>query len=44
MTATETEIIEHAKERLASYKCPRSVVFRDTLPKNAASKILKREL
>ena len=43
-TATESEIIEHVKERLASYKYPRSVEFRATLPKNAANKILKREL
>ena len=42
--ATAEEIIEHVRERLASYKYPRSVEFRDTLPKNAANKILKREL
>jgi long-chain acyl-CoA synthetase len=42
--ATEAEIIEHVKERLASYKYPRSVEFRAALPKNAANKILKREL
>jgi long-chain acyl-CoA synthetase len=43
-TATETELIEFVKERIASYKYPRSVEFRDALPKNAANKILKREL
>lgn len=42
--ATETELIEFVKERIASYKYPRSVEFRDVLPKNAANKILKREL
>ncbi|MFC4950734.1 long-chain-fatty-acid--CoA ligase [Pseudonocardia sp. GCM10023141] len=42
--ATEAELIAHVKERMASYKYPRSVEFRDTLPKNAANKILKREL
>jgi long-chain acyl-CoA synthetase len=29
---------------MAAYKYPRSVEFRDALPKNAANKILKREL
>ena len=42
--ATEAELVEHVKERIASYKYPRSVEFRDVLPKNAANKILKREL
>jgi long-chain acyl-CoA synthetase len=42
--ATESEIIEFVKERIASYKYPRSVQFRDELPKNAAGKIMKREL
>ena len=42
--ATEAEIIEFAHERLASYKYPRSVEFREHLPMNATGKILKREL
>ncbi len=42
--ATEAELIEHVKERIASYKYPRFVEFRDTLPTNAAGKIVKREL
>lgn len=44
MTATEDEIIEFCKERLAGYKKPQSVDFMDTLPKNAQGKILRREL
>ncbi|ABU59385.1 long-chain-fatty-acid--CoA ligase [Roseiflexus castenholzii] len=43
-TATETEIIEYCKERLAAYKYPRIVEIRETLPKTATGKILKREL
>jgi long-chain acyl-CoA synthetase len=43
-SATEPEIIEYCKERLAAYKYPRSVEIRDTLPKTATGKILKREL
>jgi long-chain acyl-CoA synthetase len=42
--ATEAELIEYTKERIASYKYPRAVRFRATLPKNAAGKIAKREL
>ncbi|SEB16428.1 class I adenylate-forming enzyme family protein [Bacillus nitratireducens] len=40
---TEEEIIQHCKEKLASYKIP-EVVFMDELPKNALGKALKREL
>ncbi|HTI22763.1 MAG TPA: long-chain fatty acid--CoA ligase [Kutzneria sp.] len=43
-TATDTELMHHAKERLAAYKCPQAVEFRAALPKNAAGKIVKREL
>lgn len=43
-TTTEAELIEYCKERLAAYKYPRSIEFRDTLPKTATGKILKREL
>jgi long-chain acyl-CoA synthetase len=43
-SATEDEIIAFAKERVAAYKYPRSVVFMDDLPKTATGKILKREL
>ena len=40
-SATEKEIIDFSRERLAHYKCPRSVEFRDVIPKNAAGKVLK---
>jgi len=42
--ASAAELIEYVKERLASYKYPRSVEFRESMPKNAANKIVKREL
>jgi long-chain acyl-CoA synthetase len=32
------------REKLASYKVPREIEFRDELPKNAIGKVLKREL
>lgn len=41
---TEQEVIDYCKERLAAYKYPRSVELRETLPKTATGKILKREL
>jgi long-chain acyl-CoA synthetase len=40
--ATEQEIIEFCRKHLAAYKVPRSVVFRDQLPKSAVGKILRR--
>lgn len=43
-TATEHEIVQYCKERLADYKVPREVEFRDSLPRTATGKILKREL
>jgi len=38
------EVIAFCKERLAAYKYPRLVEFRDALPKGPTGKILKREL
>lgn len=41
---TEQEIIDEARQHLASYQKPRSVEFLDMLPKAPTGKILKREL
>jgi long-chain acyl-CoA synthetase len=41
---TEAEIIAWCQGKMASYKYPRFVEFRDALPMNATGKILKREL
>ena len=43
-SVTESELIEFVKERAAAYKYPRTIEFRDSLPKNATGKILKKEL
>ena len=42
--ATEAELITYARDRLAAYKYPRSVEFREELPKGANGKILKQPL
>lgn len=45
VTLAAEEILEHCRERIAGYKCPRSVDFRDQpLPLSGAGKVLKREL
>lgn len=41
---SEKELIDFCKERLASYKKPRSIEFMQDFPKSTAGKILKREL
>ena len=41
---TEAEVLAHAAQQLASFKCPKAVVFVDSLPKNPSGKLLKREL
>jgi len=38
------DVIEYAREHLASYKIPRSVSFMNELPRTGSGKILKREL
>jgi long-chain acyl-CoA synthetase len=38
------EVTAYCKERLAAYKYPRVIEFRDSLPKGSTGKILKREL
>jgi len=43
-TMTEDEVKEFAKEKLAKYKVPTHVEFRDELPKTTVGKILRREL
>lgn len=37
-------LVAHCRERIAGYKCPRSLEFRETLPLSGVGKILKNEL
>ena len=41
---TEAEVIAHAREHIAGYKCPKSVDFIDILPRNPSGKILRKDL
>ncbi len=43
-SATEEELISFCKERLASYKKPKSVKFVDSLPKSPVGKVVRRIL
>ncbi|MGD0704964.1 MAG: FadD3 family acyl-CoA ligase [Trebonia sp.] len=40
----ETTVLDFCRERLANYKVPRQVEFRDALPRNPSGKVLKRLL
>src|SRR5580698_9427107 len=42
--ATEAELIEFCRSRLAHYKCPRSFEFVESLPKTGTGKILKKDI
>ncbi len=43
-TATTEDIIAFCRERMAAYKAPKLVEFRDSLPKTMVGKILRRQL
>jgi acyl-coenzyme A synthetase/AMP-(fatty) acid ligase len=42
--ALEGELIDWCRERLATYKCPRSVDFEADLPRHTTGKLYKRVL
>jgi fatty-acyl-CoA synthase len=42
--ATEADLIEHCRSRLAHYKCPTSIEFRDELARTATGKLQKFKL
>jgi fatty-acyl-CoA synthase len=42
--ASDEELLEHCRARLARYKVPKAVRFVDSLPRNALDKVVKSEL
>jgi acyl-CoA synthetase (AMP-forming)/AMP-acid ligase II len=41
---TAEDIIAYARERIAGYKCPKSIDFIDALPRNPSGKVLRKDL
>jgi long-chain acyl-CoA synthetase len=44
MSPTPDEIIEFCRQHLTTYKVPKRVEFRDSLPKTLIGKVLRRVL
>lgn len=44
VSLSEADVIAHAREHIAGYKCPKSIDFIDALPRNPSGKVLRREL
>ncbi len=44
MFASEAELIDFCRERLATYKVPRRIYFAETLPRNAAGKLMRDDI
>jgi len=43
-TVSKEELIQFCKEKLASFKVPKEIYFVESLPRNAANKLLRRKL
>jgi long-chain acyl-CoA synthetase len=43
-TATQEELIDFCTDKVARYKLPTEIEFRDDLPKTNVGKVLKKEL
>jgi len=43
-SAAEADIIDYCRDKMASYKKPKSVDFVDSLPRNMSGKVLKKIL
>ena len=41
---TQDSIIAWARERIAGYKCPKTVEFIEVLPRNPSGKVLRKDL
>jgi O-succinylbenzoic acid--CoA ligase len=42
--ATEDELREHCRERLAAFKAPKAIIFTTALPRTASGKLLRHQL
>lgn len=40
----EVSILDYCRQQIAGYKCPREIRFVEAIPRNAAGKILRREI
>ena len=43
-TTSDQEIFDFCREKMAAYKVPEIIVFRESLPRNALGKVIKKEL
>jgi acyl-CoA synthetase (AMP-forming)/AMP-acid ligase II len=43
-STTAADISDHARQHIAGFKCPKSIEFIDTIPRNPSGKILKKIL
>jgi acyl-CoA synthetase (AMP-forming)/AMP-acid ligase II len=43
-SATEEELVNHCKSKLAGYKCPKKIEFWEEMPKTPLGKILRKEV
>ena len=43
-SVSPADLIAHCRQRIAGYKCPKSVDFMSALPRNPSGKVLRREL
>jgi long-chain acyl-CoA synthetase len=43
-TASEEEILDFCREKMAAYKVPELIVFRESLPTSAVGKVVKKQL
>ena len=40
----EINLLDFCEDKLANFKIPKKIIFRDSLPKNASGKVLKNKL
>jgi fatty-acyl-CoA synthase len=44
MVLDEAAVLAHCRSEMAHFKCPKRVIFSESLPRNPSGKILKRNL